>query len=599
MLLSRIISSQISTTIAKSIKISSLKRTDSDEVMAYEVENTRPIALYTLASNEGQNVFFIKNNAIYVNKYSNVNGINGIVVPLYNYRVNEYNLLKIDSSQIEDIYSANEYVKTPNGDVCLLYSRSIPELGILKEGIYNLSKQKIIYEKEDILAWFTSYPLFNSFTIILGSNYERNTIYIDVVNLLNGGKNRVSYHTKNYLKILVGKYLDELLSLVKNKRHKQHIKKLLKQLLTESPSIEVRFINSKIDKHYTLGLTSDKIVFCKSFAISTYIRHTIEDEELSLEIHNSPIIHCYVENDELVITLDTGNLFRLLIKSTDVEINIPSQIILSKKYRIEMPRNLENSNLYAVSDLFDDYVIIEDEIWKLQLSTDGRYYHSIRHGKLTNVLRFDNIIIYQISDDNRNRLLARAMTDTLEKGRKLRHSAVHNSSYEVHVLDWSRLYNALTRKQYTAWGKIQEHIDVTEYVININAWPIVDKSKEITHRLFEGSEGLAHKHKIYFDIRNGDVYLFLSIFSLDTTSGLYIVYIPVYKFSVNNPKTGFMHILTLGPYRHRMRIIPPNKLLPIIAKDIAIAGYNILLYSDFLADLVSGFLASLGKTLHK
>ena len=589
MLLSGIISFQINIAIAKSIKIPWLKITNSDEVVPYEVENTRPIALYKLASDEVNSVFFIKNNAICVNKY---NIFNGIVVPLYNYMDNEYNLLKIDSSQIEAIYSANEYVKTPNGDVCLLYTRSIPEHGILKEGICNLSKRKIIYEKEDILAWFTSYPLFNSVTVILGDNYQRNTIYIDIVNLLNGDKNRISCPAESYLKILVGEYLDELLNLVKNKRHKQYIKKLLKQLLIESPSIEVRFITSKIDKHYTLGLTSDKLVFCKSFAISTYIRHIIEDEELSLEIHNSPIIHCSIEKNELVITLETGNLCRLLMKSTDVEINIPSQIILSQTYRIEMPINLEKSHLYAVSDFFDDYVIIEDEIWKLQLSTDGRYYHSIGHGTLTNVLRFDNITIYQISDDNRTRLLARAITDPFEKGRKLSPCAVYNSSYEVHVLE---LHNALTRKQYNRQGKIQKHIDVTEYVINIDARPIVDNSQEIIHRLFKGSEGRFHKHKIYFDNKNGNVYLFLSIFTLDLASGLYIVYIPVYKFSIKNPKNGYVHILTLGPYRYRTRIILPNKLLPTITKDIAIAGYNMLLYPDLLADLVSDFLPILDE----
>ncbi len=157
-------------------------------------------------------------------------------------------------------------------------------------------------------------------------------------------------------------------------------------------------------------------------------------------------------------------------------------------------------------------------------------------------------------------------------------------------INLDKVYNLLTRHQYNQTTKIPQHIDVTEYVININAWPIIENSNSIARSLFEGSEGRLHKHKIYLDNRTGDVYLFLSIFKLDIATMLYIVYIPVYKFSMNNPNAGFRHILTLGPYKYHKRIITPDKLLPIIAKDIAIAGYNILLYSDFWADLTSGFL---------
>ena len=184
------------------------------------------------------------------------------------------------------------------------------------------------------------------------------------------------------------------------------------------------------------------------------------------------------------------------------------------------------------------------------------------------------------------------MTKISNKGHKIGMCVVHISQYEIHVLDLDKLYKILNRQQYSSVMKIQQYVDATNYVIKLNAESILTNLNLITRKLFEDLEGHLHKSIIHFDSRSGDIYLFLSIFAHEVATKEYVVYIPVYKLSLSNLETGYRHILTLGPYKNRMYLIPPNKLLPIVAKDITIAGHNILLYWDFLPNLVG----EIGKT---
>ena len=63
--------------------------------------------------------------------------------------------------------------------------------------------------------------------------------------------------------------------------------------------------------------------------------------------------------------------------------------------------------MYAVSDLFDDYVIFEDLLWKLPLGTDDKDYNSNVHGTLSKILRFGDINIYEILDSAGKKFLVR------------------------------------------------------------------------------------------------------------------------------------------------------------------------------------------------
>ncbi len=476
-----------------------------------------------------------------------------------------------------------------------MYARHIPDsegnsgTPIIKNGVYNFSKQKIIYEygKGDISVWFISYPIFNSVTIILGIANDNSVICIDIVNLLNGHKQRVSYPVKDYLFVLVEDYLRRIQGSIKSRKHKQYIKKLLEQFRIEYPQI-TEILPLKIHKNYILNVNVDKVVFCKSVTINVNIRYTIQNEDLLVRIYNTLVVRCSIEEGELFVKLLTGKSCRLETQYANVEIDIPSQIFLTQKHTIEMSGNMENSCLYAVSDLFDDYVIIEGELRKLRLNDDDKDYYSNSRETLTKVLRFGNIIIYEISDGNSKRFLFRLMAKPFKKEHKLGAYVIYSSKYELHALDFDKVYNSLTRNQYNYMTKTPQHIDITEQLVKINTWPLIDNSKSISRRLFEGSEGRLHNHKIYFDSRTGDSYLFFSIVNYDPTNGLFSTCIPLYKLRLSDPKAGHIHILTLGPYKHPVRIIPPSKLLPLVTRDIAISNYNILIYPDLLAKLVEG-----------
>ncbi len=243
--------------------------------------------------------------------------------------------------------------------------------------------------------------------------------------------------------------------------------------------------------------------------------------------------------------------------------------------------------MYAVSDLFDNYVVLEDKIWKLSSITGNEGYSGSKYGTLNNVLRVDNANIYEILDNTGKKLLVRFRPKPSDKGHKLGAVVFHDSSYEVRVLNLDTLYDILNVSEYSYNTKNQQHIDATTYLIKANAWPMI-VSKVRTGEPCGSINGRIREHKIYFYDKTGDLYLFLYTSNHNITIGFFSFCISVYKYKPNSSKINWRKVLTLGPYKYHTPTIPSDKLLPILTKDLAIAGYNILLYPDFLCKLFEG-----------
>jgi len=577
---------QIQNAIAKSVKVSWLKKSDNSENISYK-QNMRPISLHTLSiynyktKFNSTNVFFIKNNAIYVNTYHS----NKIALLLYDYINDGYSLLELYRSQF---HSVNEYVKNSNGELCLLYEGRT-------KGIYNFSTRKTIYETDALSFWLITYPLANSISIVLRRDSDWENIYIDIVSLLNAEKHEISYPIREHLRSLLKDYLQELakehsemlMSLVESKKHKNYIEKLITKGSIESPPFEEKIFPSKVNYAYLLDVAFGKVVFCKSLTIQVDIEYTISAGKLSLETRNALAIRCSMEEDGVAITIETGDSNRLVIQSTHIDIDMPLRTLLSKKYIIEIPKDLSNSCLYAVSDLFDDYVILENKIWKLSESTYNEDYSVSKYGTLNNVLRVNNANIYEISDNTGKKLLVRFRPKPSDKGHKLGAVVFHDSSYEVRVLNLDTLYDILNVNEYSYNAKNQQHIDATTCLIKANAWPMI-VSKVRTGEPCGDVNGRIREHKIYFYDKTGDSYLFLYASNHNINTGFFSLCISVYKYKTNSSKINWRKVLTLGPYKYHTPTISSDKLLPMITKDLAIAGYNILLYPELLCKLVEG-----------
>jgi hypothetical protein len=586
MLLPRSISFQIKSTIAKSIKMSWLKKSDKNEIIYYK-KDIRPILLHTLSLYnyntrfKSNTVFFKKNDAIYVKTYNNANKI---FLILYDYISEGYGLLEIDSSQF---HSINEYVKNSNGDLCLLYEGKT-------KGIYNFNSQKIIYETDSVSFWSITYPLANSIGIVLRRDNDWKNIYIDIVNLLNADKYEISYPIRDHLRGLLKDYLQKLakddpetlMSSVESKKHKKYIEKLITQDSIESLSFEEKFIPSKLN-YYVLDVASGKVVFCKSLTIRVDMRYTISSGKLSLETQNAFVIRCSMEENGVAITIGTGDSNRLAIQGTYIDIDMPTRTLLSRKYRMEIPKDLSNSCLYAVSDLFDNYVILENEIGKLPANTDNKDYSSREYGMLNNLLRVGSTSIYEIYDDSGKKFLVRFRSKSSDKVRKLGTVVLNNSSYKVSVLNLDRLYDILSANQDKNDVRNRQYIDATEYEMEADAWSLI-VSKVKTGDPCGGANNSIRDHKIYFCEKTSDFYLFLYTIRHYATNANYSLCVSVYKYEPNRSKIKWRKVLTLGPYENNTPEIPPNNLLSILTKDLAFAGYNILLYPNFLYKLAEG-----------
>ncbi len=581
---------QISTKISRSVKISWLGKSGDNKSMSYKREHKLPINLYSifttenlalfLSNSKNATVFFTKNNAIYLKTH---NAAKTIIAHFYDHKKNAYDLLEIDYSHIKYVSSVKKYVRTPKGEICLLYDTSgfILDEHKSKTGIYNFDKRKIIYETETKNVHMISYPLANSIAIILRLSSDKSTIYIDIVNLLDDSRHKISYSIRDYLRNLVKDQASNALALISVEEYKHFVERLINELFTTHPSVSEKISISQIYyEDYKTHLSLDKVVFYKSFTIHIDVKYRVRSGEYLLEIRHTLILSCSLEGGELSIMLKPHKACRWIIKFMHVTTNVPSQVLLRKKYNIEIYGSFANSCLYDVIDLFDDYVILKNEIRRLKPGHNDESNDSGKSEKLLNAWRLGNINIYEISDGDSSRFLVRLRTELIDELCKMRRYVVQDTAYEVKVLDLSRLCDMLIKNQYKLVPSTESHIDVTKYVINIDARPLMSSS-----RVNEVCEGLVYKHKIYFDNKNGDVYLFLSVIKYNPNTQVYSVCIPIYRCRINEYKNQWVNILTLGPYTCASQELPTNRLLSFIVSDIIRAGYNLLLHSDFLTNL--------------
>ena len=602
MLLPRRSSFQIKNVIAKSIKASWIKKSDNNGNIWYEREYKRPISLYKifttgnfntyLSNSKNATTFFAKNNAIYVKRY---NTLKAEIVSLYDYKSNIYYLLGVDYSHIEHVTTVEEYVKTPNGEICLLYhAEDLASVeGKRKIGIYNFSKRKIIYEVENKKIRIISLPLANSVSIILRTRDSKGIIYIETLNLLNGDKYEISCLIKDYLRSLVIDYANSALSTVTIEEYRNQAENLIEGLRIVPPTVSEEINMLKVYyKNYTPDVTLDKNVFYKSFTIGIDVKYEIKNEEYSLKMYHTLILCCSMEEDELSIILRSEEEGYLIIESKitkipNIIINPPSQVLLRETYKIKMYGNFAKSCLYRVTDLFDNYLIIGITIWKLNLSNHDKAHDNSKHNSLIDMLQFSNLDIYETLIDGSKRFFLRFKTKSFEELCKINRYVVHNSTKEVKILDLSRLCDVLTKSQHDLDLNSKQHIDVTEYVISVDASPLTDSSQ--AHRV---CKGLVHKHKMYFNNVDNKLYLFLSLTNYNPSTKEFTVCIPVYRYNFSNYGAKWVNVMTLGPYTYSLqdtyspRKIPTNKLLPLITNDIIKNGYNMLAYSDLLVNLI-------------
>jgi hypothetical protein len=597
MLLDYNISFQIGAKIAKSIKVSWIKKARENDTISYTREAKRPIALYNMLVDENLDmissnvknaiVFFAKNNVIYIKRYST---FKTTIVPLYDHKGNTYDLVEIDDSHIEHIKSALEHVKTPIGEIILEYHTMAPESRgtQYKRGIYNFSKRKIIYEAKSNKILLIGYPLANSVTVILETSRDRSTIYIHVLNLLNGDKYEVSYFIKDYLMALLKDYASTALSSVQDEEHKRQAYNLIEELFIGSPTVSERIDILRVYNNiYVPDVTLDKVVFYKSLVVHMVIEYKINKNKHSLNIYHTLILRCFLEGDELSITLNTDEEAYFVSKSMNVRINIPSQVLLRNRYRVKLYGDFANSRLYKVYDLFDDYLIIINSIWKLNSNNQDKVQDNSKTGTLIDILKFSNLGIYEVSIDGSKRFFLRFKAKSLEELCKTRRYVLHNSNKEVKMLDLSRLCDVLTKSQHEPSSYTRQHIDVTEHVISIDASPLTDSSQ-----LHEACKGLVHKHKMYFDNLDNKLYLFMFLTNYNPSTKEFTVCIPVYKYDFSNYRVKWVNVMTLGPYIYSLqntydpRKILTSKLLPLITNDIVKNGYNVLVYPDLLLNLI-------------
>jgi len=535
--------------VTNSVRISWLKPTNEGEQITYRSESYHPMPLHRLSTKQDTTIFFNKNDATYVYTYKNKK----LIATFYNYKKESYSLLGIDDSHIESVGRVESYVKAPNGDVFLYYVRGITENEGNEEGligIYNYSQKKIVYEVKSNENPDIIQPIANSITVVLTT--KENTIYIDVINLLNGHKYKISYHIKDYF--------IKLSQLVKNKKDIMYIQEIIKG---------TDFDFSLYDLKYSVNTDSSGTVFFESSILNIEVTGRVKASDWLIEIKNAIVILCSLKNKEFIIKLSTANneSMTLFIPKSTVVISIPSEIeLLIKKYKVDVPNDLSKSHLYSIKDLFGNYVFAGTRLLKLSSNvgsndTFDEYY------TVSNVSRLEGINIYNTFVGSTQKFLASLNPTSLAHEPKIGTRSIYEETYKVYAIDLYKLYNIISsRKINKTYNK--QYMDIIQHITIIDVWPLISSNTSFIYKFCSSTSNRLHKHKIYLDEKTGNLYLSMLVSCYRNLSDRKNLYILIYKINIKNTKGTYRNVLTLGPYDNIMLTTASDRFLSRVMKDI-------------------------------
>jgi hypothetical protein len=341
------------------------------DLFTYERDNHR-IIFHTI----GNVIRFTSYN---VEKYSSMS-----IIPLFDYKSKVYNFLSIDPKTYGN--GPFVFVKAPNGNLYIialrfsyktdnLYRTSQYRLIIIKNLTsgneifrYDLEEAGGFVSREIQYVLIYTKPLYNSFIVLMriGINNEPGKTYIYVVDLLKENVKEITYNLKNYITEHVGAF-------VYNLKEKYGFVFEVDNIFANaritvsyfpSPHLTLSGWEEISDDGCKLIKYEDKIPIYSQCEVTLLLqletvtshRTMYQQNEQETKLSCSFVIKfsAYIENNELNVMLACkGIQIRVSTDNYDVPTN---DILLHEKYPINGRYNIDESRLYSIDALFDDYV---------------------------------------------------------------------------------------------------------------------------------------------------------------------------------------------------------------------------------------------------
>jgi hypothetical protein len=368
------------------------------EYKTYKSYDREPVKIYVIKNSiyknshvgDWINMFYSKKEIIYFTKYFDDKKI--VVKPIYDYKNKMFEFIKLDREEHGEISSNAIYVKSPNGNLYVVYRRTI-QVGDNKSVgciVYNYTKNIIVHraigETHSCIVYTA--PIANSFVSLVAIKQEE--LYIELVNLSEENVEVIKYNLKDFM--------NKIPSIIQNIVPKSYIKKLVR-----AP------INGYIDQEeypkYVMTKYKESVPIYKKVILSI----DIMDKEDSFEISNAILVTIVFENNEIVVELSTGEESYIDTEQSKIgKIKIESHVVLLKKnYEFSTTHDITKSHLYEVNKISSNFILSGRNLYVSQDSNKNDYlvldYYDggFSFNELDLILTYKHILISKIKAPSR------------------------------------------------------------------------------------------------------------------------------------------------------------------------------------------------------
>jgi hypothetical protein len=406
--------------IAKSIRIPIVCNAESCDGIRLTIEDDEMLDLFILTHKDYETMFYVVNDVIrFINRSYEEYSRFGIF-RLIDYKSDTYNFVEIDKEKYKLIkynVKPRQFIKSPSGDLYFIVQKTFLEIEkkcykILT--INNLTKGKVLFSfiEEDHYFIFQkgqkifptiiyTLPIINSFIVIMriddNNKLEKTSIYL--VDLVEETVEEIEYDLKGYVIELIYNVEDYLLDLLDEVSRYYNLEDDDAEYFTPEKIFQTSKIEVRESSYCELVKYKGEIPTYNNcrFEITISLENNILYADCAFKMECDILLLAYVEGNELniIMTSGEGGYIKVCEKS-GVRYDIPSEVVLlQKKYYVPNKYNINTSQLYSVTSLFGDYLIIDRNVYKL----DNGRYRWLYYMSAYDTARFAGVNITYRSDD--------------------------------------------------------------------------------------------------------------------------------------------------------------------------------------------------------
>jgi hypothetical protein len=292
---------------AKCLKMPILQDKSYREYRTHKLYDKNPINIYIIKNSiyenlhigDWLNMFYVKSDIIYFTKYFDDKKV--AIKPIYDYRSQMFEFIKLDREEHGEVSLNAIYVKSPNGNLYVVYRRTIQvgdneAVGCI---VYNYTKNRIVHravgEAHSRIVYTA--PIANSFVPLVTVKQEE--LYIELVNLVEENVEVIKYSLKEFM--------SKMPSMIQSTVPRSYIKKLV------GAPINV-YIDQEEYPKYVMTKYKETVPIYKKVILPI----DITEKEDSFVIPNAILVTIVFENNELVVELSTGEESHIDIEQSKI-----------------------------------------------------------------------------------------------------------------------------------------------------------------------------------------------------------------------------------------------------------------------------------------